>query len=427
MAVKRDTRAGITTSIPRRESARLPEVVAEDGGSFPSWKRVSSAYGDPVHRMMARLGSFPPALARYLILGYSRPRDTVLDPFCGKGTTIVEAVLAGRAAIGSDVAPDAVVATRAKISGVVTGRIKRYLGRMARDLTAESELPHVGVPEDVRLFYHPQTLAQLLQVRRWLLARSTGSRSAQFLLGCLLGILHGKSSISLSLPSAHAYAMAPAYVRKYAAQHQLTAPPRDVLQCLEAKALGCISSGRAPAGNAHVYLSSAENYSFHRYHSLDRSVDLIVTSPPYLNAQTYAKDAWLRLWLLGRDYRDLLPQFIATGSVGTYRQRMSVCLQQMLRVLKPEGHAFLVAGDATTRIGNRPVVVRTAEILGEVASELAQYGFRFRVVEIIDDYVLPHSRYLFPVHRNGKSQASLQPKQERILHLVKVAGPLPPH
>ena len=100
---------------------------------------------------------------------------------------------------------------------------------------------------------------------------------------------------------------------------------------------------------------------------------------------------------------------------------MLPCIAEMLRVLKPGGHAFLVAGDATTRRGGRPVVVRTAEILADVAVGLSEGNFRFKVSEIIDDYVVSHSRYLFPVHRNGSS-GSLEPKQERILHLTKVAS-----
>jgi hypothetical protein len=126
---------------------------------------------------------------------------------------------------------------------------------------------------------------------------------------------------------------------------------------------------------------------------------------------------------LGWNYRDLRSRFIETGSVSKYRERMSPCLSQILRVLKSDGHAFLVAGDATAHVAARPVVVRTAEILADVASGLRHNGFGFRVDEIIDDYVLPHSRYLFPVHRNGRSGTGVEPKEERVLHLTKVPVP----
>ncbi|MFF5992283.1 MULTISPECIES: DNA methyltransferase [Prauserella] len=41
-----------------------------------------------------------PAIARYAIAALTRPGDVVLDPDCGAGTTIVEALRAGRHAIG---------------------------------------------------------------------------------------------------------------------------------------------------------------------------------------------------------------------------------------------------------------------------------------------------------------------------------------
>jgi modification methylase len=46
-----------------------------------------------------------PAIARYVITAYSHPGDLVLDPMCGIGTTLVEAVHLGRDAIGVELEP----------------------------------------------------------------------------------------------------------------------------------------------------------------------------------------------------------------------------------------------------------------------------------------------------------------------------------
>ena len=43
---------------------------------------------------------FPIALAEHVITTYSAPRDWILDPFCGFGTTLVAAQRLGRQAIG---------------------------------------------------------------------------------------------------------------------------------------------------------------------------------------------------------------------------------------------------------------------------------------------------------------------------------------
>jgi len=46
-----------------------------------------------------------PALARHAVTVYTSPGDLVLDPMCGIGTTLVEAVHLGRDAIGVDLEP----------------------------------------------------------------------------------------------------------------------------------------------------------------------------------------------------------------------------------------------------------------------------------------------------------------------------------
>ncbi len=72
--------------------------------SFP--KRGSWA----THRGDYR-GNWPPQMARALILKYTKPGDTVLDPMVGSGTTCIEAKLLGRNCIGVDINYNAVILT----------------------------------------------------------------------------------------------------------------------------------------------------------------------------------------------------------------------------------------------------------------------------------------------------------------------------
>lgn len=69
--------------------------------SFPdrgSWATHSGKYR----------GNWSPYVPRNLILRYSNPGDWVLDQFMGSGTTLVEAKLLNRHAVGVDINPQSV-------------------------------------------------------------------------------------------------------------------------------------------------------------------------------------------------------------------------------------------------------------------------------------------------------------------------------
>jgi DNA methylase len=82
-----------------------------------------------------------PAVATHAITHYTQPGDLVLDPMCGIGTTLVEAVHAGRRAVGIEYEPHWVDVTRANLD-------------LARD---------AGVDHDTRVFHgDARQLASLL-------------------------------------------------------------------------------------------------------------------------------------------------------------------------------------------------------------------------------------------------------------------------
>jgi hypothetical protein len=61
---------------------------------------------------------FSPVFARKAIMAFTEPGDLVLDPFCGGGTTLVEALSLGRRAVGMDVSSLAVFLARTKTTPI---------------------------------------------------------------------------------------------------------------------------------------------------------------------------------------------------------------------------------------------------------------------------------------------------------------------
>jgi DNA modification methylase len=410
-----------------RTSYELPEVISGNGTEqvCPSWKKFPKNLEHPLHSLASRTGSFPPALPHYFIRHFSKEGDIVFDPFCGKGTTVLEALLNGRVGLGSDAAPEAVCISRAKIVHVELREVEEYLNSIE---IQEAFLDLETVPPRVKIFFHPWTLEQIIQIKDQLLLDQdepgARGRVARFLMGCLLGILHGKSTISLSIRSSHSYAMAPGYVERYAKEHNLEKPRRYVKICLLEKTRRLLTQGPVPRNRCRVYVSTAERYKFNRSRWLDGRVNLIVTSPPYMAAQTYAKDNWLRLWLLGFDFRRVRQTLIQTNSIDTYSSKMRRCLQQMLQALAPGAHAFIVIGDVFKSAKGKKVLINLAELLAELAEQVSTESSRFSVEEIINDVIPGTSRYYSSHLKDGNSSWDADGngtgiRIERIVHLIK--------
>src|SRR5690606_19395888 len=75
---------------------------------------------------------FIPHIPRELIKAYSRPGETVWDPMCGSGTSLVEAALGGREAIGSDINPIAILASKAKTTPLTSRSRDEIRGLLLR-------------------------------------------------------------------------------------------------------------------------------------------------------------------------------------------------------------------------------------------------------------------------------------------------------
>lgn len=85
-------------------------------------------------------GNFAPEIARNMILRYTKPREIILDPMCGSGTTLIEAKLLGRNALGVDINPNAIVLVRNRINFEVSDALepRTFVGD-AKDLDKLSD------------------------------------------------------------------------------------------------------------------------------------------------------------------------------------------------------------------------------------------------------------------------------------------------
>jgi hypothetical protein len=73
------------------------------------------------------------------------------------------------------------------------------------------------------------------------------------------------------------------------------------------------------------------------------SVDLVVTSPPFLDVVNYAGDNWLRCWFCGIDAGDV--KLTVPRKIDEWRDAMTHVFVELVRVLKPGGHVAFEVGE----------------------------------------------------------------------------------
>lgn len=138
---------------------------------------------------------FAPQFVREVILQFSRSDDCLLDVFMGGGTTVVEALAAGRKAVGIDINPLAHFVTTVKTTPL-SPRDKEAILVWADEVCRSSDMPTgdvsasdprlSNVPNDIKSYLiHTSSSVQQLRFRRQkLFARSALLRLGQWAIDC---------------------------------------------------------------------------------------------------------------------------------------------------------------------------------------------------------------------------------------------------
>jgi DNA modification methylase len=287
---------------------------------------------------------FKPQLPRFFIERLTHPGDIVYDPFMGRGTTLLEAALLGRHAWGCDVNPLSRVLCEPRLGPPALADVARTLKGV--DWNAAGDLP-----EDLLVFYHPDTLREICALRTHLLRKAehgTLTDADRWVRMVAVNRLTGHSAGFFSV-----YTLPPnqaVSVRSQAkinARRNQTPPRRDVPGIVLRKSRALLQDVTpdlrdrlAALAAAHRFLTGPSSDTL----SLPAaSVALAVTSPPFLDVVDYQTDNWLRCWFAGIDAA-AVPITMAR-QLETWRAFVTRTLEQVRRVLKPGGHIAFEVGE----------------------------------------------------------------------------------
>ena len=343
--------------------AAVPELVSDGAVPFVDRVRHFSEFGQPsvdvwegpirylinefwtsgqrqahsLHEVSYR-ACFKPQLPEFFITRLTKPGDAVYDPFMGRGTTPVQAALMGRRPIGNDINPLSVLFSRPRLEPPAPSDVAGRLDQIRWD---DGE---VDDPE-LLAFYSPLTLRHICALRRFLIERAPLDRTPDpvddwirmVAINRLSGHSPGFFSVYTLPPN---QAVSPSSQRKINERRGQTPPDRDVKKLILKKTAALLSDGSMPSHSPSL-LTTGTAQSTPLIES--GSVQLVVTSPPFLDIVQYADDNWLRSWFAGIDVSSVAIAHHRTEA--GWQQMVRDTLTELARVVRPSGHVAFEVGE----------------------------------------------------------------------------------
>jgi DNA modification methylase len=339
-----------------------------------------SETGYLTHSLHPYPAKYIPQIPRELIRELSEPGETVADIFCGSGTTLVEALLQSRHAIGIDANPLACLISRAKTTRLNeqenrllmslserAGQIQMRIAPTTRaTLWAEesftSSAPRPDYPA-IAFWFEPFVVEELAEILSWCRTLPT-EPSMTLALVALSSIIVGVSKQDSDT--------------RYVRREKRTAPGETMQRFSRAlqRSIGAVQEFSSKVDhdmNCQVLESNILKAP------AVTPFDLMVCSPPYPNAFSYHLYHMTRMVWLGMDQPQFKKEEIGShrkyssrgaggATVETFKGEFSIIFDWMGRSLKKNGFACFVIGDSTIR-GEK---INNADLISDVAGN---HGF----------------------------------------------------
>ncbi|MFL5962265.1 MAG: DNA methyltransferase [Gaiellaceae bacterium] len=353
-----------------------------------------------LHRFPAK---FIPQIPAWAIHEFTGPSDTLWDPFMGSGTSLLEAVAANREGFGTDIDPLAQLITRAKVTPPSADSLEKAARAIARKWRSSLE-PTLPMP-DIESFEHWFTRDVWCELDGLLGAiDEVGSepRLHDFLLAVFSSILRRVSNADDQSQKTYVSGTNP----------KSPPPVRDTFFRALDRARRGVLQFEALDGNVRAEVVKGDALQSNLD---DGSIDLVVTSPPYLDSVDYMYNFMLEYFWLGprlgvetrQDFNEMrravvgaknpsakshvltreLDDLVSLDWMGpgrraaaiTYFDLMGAHFAEAARVTREGGRYVLVIGNSQTVDGVIPVhdcLIRLAHASGFELSHA--FGYRVR-------------------------------------------------
>jgi hypothetical protein len=301
-----------------------------------------------IHEVSYR-ACFKPQLPRFFIDLLTRKGDTVYDPFSGRGTTVIEAGLMGRDTIANDASPLSRIMTEPRFFPPILSAVEKRLLAIPRG----NETADI----DLSMFYHPETEQEIVSLRTYLQNRKSGCRDdmidrwiAMVATNRLTGHSKGFFSVYTLPPNQAVSQKSQQRINRkrrqepeYRNTHRIILNKTKSLLCKmsDAETKSLVKAGK----KAILLTGDARSTPGIR----DASVQLTVTSPPFLDIVQYRDDNWLRCWFNGFEADTVGRSITMAHTIEEWTRVMSAVFDELFRITRPGGFVAFEVGEVRKR------------------------------------------------------------------------------
>ena len=310
-------------------------------------------------------GKFIPQIPRTIIEHLTEPGDTILDPFCGSGTTLIESNVLNRRAIGVDISPIALLLSRVKTTYIRPELLELEFDRLRKAIEEKSAKSVIPEFPDREIWYNVKILQELGNIWGQIIATKDRDEDVfRFFQVAFSSILKTVANRSYKWNWAFIGDNLLPKIDKYVDPHKyfFSTAKRMVSSMRE--------FGDAKTNQPiEIIQADTRNLSQH----LNTTINLIITSPPYCFAVDFNRYYRLSYYWFGWDinkHRDIeigaRSKRGRKDAVDVYFADMEKSIKELYEVVLDGGYCCFTLGD--TKRDNKTIaaVDRSIELaLGE--------------------------------------------------------------
>lgn len=289
---------------------------------------------------------FKPQLPAYFIRRFTTEGGVVYDPFSGRGTTIIEAALSGRRIVANDANPLSIILARPRLDVPDPDAVAARLQTFDYD-------PNLSPDRDLSMFYETRTASEIAWLRRYLgERRRAGTEDAidawirMIATNRLTGHSPGFFSVYTFPPNQAVSAASQVRINQRRGQTPQYRDTKAIIlkktrRLLRGVGRDDVVKLKAAAASAVFLTGDAGSTSA----IPDGHVDLIVTSPPFLDIVQYADDNWLRCWFNDLPLDDIARRLTMARTVEAWCDKMGRVFAELFRVTRNGGVVAFEVGE----------------------------------------------------------------------------------